>query len=260
MRLASLGMYDPPWLQAANDRIWALIADRLSAAGIADVPLSLDRTTDLDDLWRAPELLLAQTCGYPLMIELREMVQLVATPRYRVPGAEGASHRAAIVVRADDPATDLVDLRGRRAGVNGLNSNTGMNLFRAAIAPLARDGRFFDGVTVTGSHAASLDALLAHRIDVASIDGVTLHLIARHAPERASLWRILDWTAAAPGLPLITAAATPPETIDVIRDALAGLADDALALDGFAQIDLDDYRAIVALDEAARAAGYPALA
>ncbi|MGF7148095.1 ABC-type phosphate/phosphonate transport system substrate-binding protein [Sphingomonas zeicaulis] len=268
MRSASLGMYDPPWLHAANDRLWALIAARLADAGIADVPTTLDRATDLDDLWRSPALLLAQTCGYPLMTELRETVQIVATPRYRVPGAEGAWHRAAIVVRAGDPANRLSDLRGRRAGVNGLNSNTGMNLFRAALAPFAREGRFFDTVCLTGGHAASIEALVAGTIDVAAIDAVTLELLSRHDPGIAPAIRILAWTAAVPGLPLVTAAATPPETVATMRRVLQQLVTDpafapaaaTLALEGFETLSLESYGRIVAIETMARTMGYPHLA
>ena len=268
MRTASLSMYDPPWLHAANDRLWALIAERLVDVGIADVPATLDRAADLDDLWRSPTLLLAQTCGYPLMTELRETVQIVATPRYRVPGAEDAWHRAAIVVRAGDPATRLPDLRGRHAGVNGLNSNTGMNLFRAAMAPHAGDGRFFGAVSLTGAHAASIDALIAGTIDVAAIDAVTLELLSHHDPDIARAIRILTWTAAVPGLPLVTAAATPPDTVATMRRVLRQLATDpafasaadALALDGFETLSLESYGRIVAIETAARTMGYPQLA
>lgn len=84
--IASLAMYDLPWLKAANDRLWSEIAVRLRDLGVPDVPERLERNMDLEDVWRSPRLLLGQTCGYPLMSDLRETVQLVATPHYRAEG------------------------------------------------------------------------------------------------------------------------------------------------------------------------------
>jgi hypothetical protein len=51
-------------------------------------------------------------------------------------------------------ATSLDDLRGGRCAVNDLGSNSGMNLLRAEIAPLANGKAFFKSVLVTGSHLA----------------------------------------------------------------------------------------------------------
>ncbi len=142
-RVASLGMYDFPWLREATDAFWGLMRDGLREAGVDGVPDELERERPLREIWRDPNLLLAQTCGYPLVTELAGRVRLVATPIYDLPGCDGVLHRSFVVVRADDPARELADLRGRRCAVNGFDSNTGMNLLRAAIAPLAQDGAVF---------------------------------------------------------------------------------------------------------------------
>jgi len=261
--IASLAMYDLPWLQEANDRLWARIAAAVRDHGVADVPAGLTRGADLEEVWRSPELLLAQSCGYPLMTQLRGRVQLVATPHYDVEGCDGAFHRAAIVVHASNPAASLADLRGARAGLNDPQSNTGMNLFRAAVAPVAGGTAFFGEVLVTGSHAQSLEALAAGRIDVASIDAVTLALIRRHAPEQARAIRILDWTAATPGLPLITSASTPPETVATLRDVLAELNTDpslgALCINGLEIFPVENYDTILRLERQAEDLDYPIL-
>lgn len=265
--IASLAMYDLPWLRPANDGLWDAVALQLREAGIGDIPPALTRETDLDDVWQSRSLLLAQTCGYPLMTELRETVQLVATPRYRAEGCEGPEYRAAIVVRADHPADSLADLRGSWVGVNSHRSNSGMNLLRAAVAPLSGGEPFFEGVTVTGSHARSLAGILSGRIDVASIDAVTLTYLKAHYPRHAAEIRILEWTAATPGLPLVTAASTPPRIVAALRRALeAALADprtkdslEALRIEGFERLDLEDYVPVLALEERAVAHGYPTL-
>jgi len=262
--IASLPMYDFPWLRAANDRLWSSIAAQLEALNIPAVPVTLARSIDLEDLWQSPDLLLAQTCGFPLMTDLRETVQLVATPQYRAEGCDGAWHRAAIVVRADNRAGALEALRGARAGVNSWGSNTGMNLLRAAIAPLACGSAFFGKVIVTGSHARSLAAILSGRIDVASIDAVSLALLRDHFPRYADGIRILDWTAPTPGLPLVTGASTPPKVIGALRHALdRALSDPALTeslarlrIAGFAPLEIEDYASVLRISDQAVARNY----
>ena len=140
-RIAALPMYDFPDLLAAHDTLWEALAARLAAAGGEPVPRALSRDLALVDGWRHPGLLLGQACEYPLA-KSPGAVQIVATPRYSAPGSEGDRYRSAIVVRRDDPSATLADLKGRRCAVNQIDSNSGMNLLRAAIAPLA-DGTAF---------------------------------------------------------------------------------------------------------------------
>jgi ABC-type phosphate/phosphonate transport system substrate-binding protein len=207
-RAASLGMYDDGDAAQANDRLWSVIARQLRDTGFDRVPDRVDRSRALDAIWDDPDLLLAQTCGYPFMSRWRERLRYVATIRYTAPGCVGAYHRSRFVVRAGDEATGLANLRGRRAAINDPMSNTGTNLFRAALAPLAQRERFFASVTETGSHRASLRLLTSGRCDVASIDCVTYAHIERQEPALVAPLRTLGWSTRTPGLPLVTARAT----------------------------------------------------
>ena len=134
--IAALPMYDLPEIASANDALWAGIAASLSAQGI-EAPEKLVRDVDLPALWLSPNLLFAQTCGYPYVKDLRDSVTLIATPEYAFAGCEGAQHRSFVVRRAADSRRSLETFRGAVAAVNGWDSNTGMNLFRATIAPVA---------------------------------------------------------------------------------------------------------------------------
>ena len=149
-RIAVLPMYDFPPLREAHDELWAALRQRLVAAGVERVPLQLSHVTDHVASWLHPELLLGQACEYPLAVRIAGQVRMVATPRYTAEGCTGACYRSAIIVRTADPAGTLLDLRGRRCAYNEADSNSGMNLLRAAIAPLARGARLID---------QSLDAL-----------------------------------------------------------------------------------------------------
>lgn len=264
--IASLGMYDLPWLHAANDEMWRVIADYLRADGVQAVPADLTRDMDLHALWRSPDLLLAQTCGYPLMRELRGHVTLLATPHYAAEGCSGPYHRAAILVRQDDAADDIPALKGRRVGINDRRSNSGMNLLRDAVALHADGAPFFASVQITGSHANSFAALLAGAIDVAAIDCVTLAYLRTHSPEEACRLRVLSWTEAVPGLPFILSAAQ-ADHAEPLLDALrhtsmdpAGQASfDTLGINGFSALGWEDYTAICTIEQRAADRGYPVL-
>ena len=260
-------MYDFGALRAAHDQLWAAIASRLRQSISGDVPDTLTRQDELLPLWRNPNLLLGQTCGYPLTTILKQSVRVVLTPIYTAPGCDGAWHRSAIVVRANEQAESLAAFRGRRAAINGWDSNTGMNLLRASVAPLARDGHFFGAISITGSHHASLLQVAAGEADVAAVDCVSLAHLSRIEPHLAAATRILDWTRQSPGLPMITAAATGAATLTPLRAALVEVAEDpalseardTLLIGGFEALPYETYRAVTQLEEAAAAQGYPRL-
>lgn len=267
-RFATLPMYDPPELQSANDALWTAIADRLVASGHSDVPERLTRSDDLPALWRRDGLLLGQTCGYPLMTELAGRVQLVATPAYRAEGCDGPFHRSAIVVALNSSAERLADLQGARCILNDETSNSGMNLLRALVAPLAEKGRFFGSVEQSGSHRQSLTLIGDGDADVAAIDCVTLALLNRVDPALTAATRILAWSSPSPALPFVTGLDTEPATIELLRAVLEDIAiapaltslRDALLIDGFEQLPLQAYRSILALEQSAADQGYATLA
>lgn len=266
-RIACLPMYDFPPLREAHDALWAALAARLAAAGVAAVPPALTRRMDHIESWLHPGLLLGQACEYPLAMRYDGRVSLVATPRYSAEGCQGARYRSAVIVRAADRAGGFRDLRGRRCAVNERDSNSGMNLLRAAVAPFAGGERFFSSVTFTGSHLASATQVADGRADVASIDCVSFAHFRRLYGELTAQLRVLDWTASSPSLPLITAASTDDRTLSQLRQALLGVAEDPaleavrerLLLDGF-DVDPDgSLQEVRRLARGAVEAGYPQL-
>ncbi|SHO67265.1 ABC-type phosphate/phosphonate transport system, substrate-binding protein [Pseudoxanthobacter soli DSM 19599] len=264
----TLGMYDLPMLREANDRLWAYLRDRLVARGWRGVPELIDRSRAIDDALADPGLVLGHTCGYPLRTRFAGRLRVVATPDYRGPYASGGRHCSVVVVRHDDPAADLAALYGRVAAVNGFDSNTGMNLLRAAVAPLAGGQAFFGGVLETGAHVASLAAVADGMADVAAIDGVTFDLVARHTPDDVAGVRVLTRTADSPNLPLVTRMGAPDALVAALRAALdeaarapeLAAAREALGLAGFLVLPDEAYDRVLELERAAAAAGYPRLA
>lgn len=219
--IAALPMYDFPELREAHDALWRALAKNLTASGVADVPLRLTRGVDPREIWRDPALLFAQACEYPLAKTFGEHLTIVATPRYSAPGCEGISYRSAIIVRARDSAGSLGDLRNRRCVVNEQDSNSGMNLLRAAVAPLSASGRFFESVRYSGSHRRSLEFVVAEEADVAAIDCVSFAHLQRIEPALTEKVRVLGWSPESPSLPYVTARQTSEATLDSLRYALA---------------------------------------
>jgi ABC-type phosphate/phosphonate transport system substrate-binding protein len=266
--IARLPMYDLPELRAANDALWAAIARRLHAAGLADVPLALSHQLGHHESWRHPDLLLGQSCGYPALHDFRERLRIIAAPIHDAPGCSGATHCSFLLVSATSPAQQIADLRGARFALNSRDSNTGMNLARLAFAPFATEGRFLGEIVETGGHAASLAWLARGQAEVTAIDCVSYALLARHRPELAAETRILGRTAQSPTLPFVTARAQSPAIIRALREALAAaLADPALAasrealfLTGMAPADATDYAILLDYQDRAANLGYPLLA
>ncbi len=225
--IAWLGMYDHPGQHGANDALWAAIRDDLRAHGVRRVPERLTRGATTAAVWSHPGLLLGMICTRPWAL-LHPGLRLLGHPAYAGPDAPG-EHRSLIVVRADDPAATLGNLRGRRVAINDAGSNTGMALLRDRIAGVAGGARFFAEVVATGAHALSARAVAEGRADVAAIDAITFAALARFEPAVTARLRVLDTTVPAATPAFVTAAATPPATVALLRSALdRALADPAL--------------------------------
>ncbi|SAK58282.1 ABC phosphate/phosphonate transporter, periplasmic ligand binding protein [Caballeronia calidae] len=267
--IAALPMYNVTPALAADwrtllERVRERLAEWLGARG--DTLGIVDAGPDLTAFWLRDDVLLSQTCGYPLVHALANRVRLVAAPDFDVPGCENGTYRSVIVAGAHVAATSIEACRGLRAVYNDDDSNSGMNLFRHAVAPFALDGRFFASVTKTGAHLASLRALAESRADIAAIDCVTFAYAQAHLPELAGAVRVIGTTADASALPFIASTRVPHDAIDTLFQALAdSLAQDAalarrLRLRGFVRRTPTDYEPILGYEREAVARGYPRLA
>lgn len=258
--IAWLGMYDHPAQHAANDRLWSGIRDRLRDHGLPRVPDRLTRGVATGAVWSHPGLLLGMICTRPWALE-HPTLRLIGHPVHAGTDRPG-EHRSLIVVRRDDPAATLADLRGRVAAINDAGSNTGMALFRDRIAPLANGRAFFGRVVETGAHAASVGAVAEGRADVAAIDEVTFAALARHDGHATDRLRILDTTDPAATPAFVTAAG--PAVATLLATVLAqAMADPELAearaglfLTGMVPPCPDLTGRIAAQDAAAAALGY----
>ena len=265
--IASLPMYDMEELRPQTDALWQHLAGAMRRAGVDDVPDSLTRANSLGSLWSRSDLLLSQTCGYPLVRKYRTVLQPVATPRYSAPGCRGSEYCSAIVVRADNESRDVSSLRGAVCAANSPMSQSGYNALRSLVAPLAKHGRFFSEVKITGSHPASIEAVASGKADVCAVDCVSHALLARYRPSALNGTRVMTFTPCCPGLPLVTRANLHPEQFRRLRiavhDALTDAAGEsirkALLIEGVDDLEFEDYQVVLEMESAAGECGYAEL-
>jgi ABC-type phosphate/phosphonate transport system substrate-binding protein len=112
-------------------------------------------------------------------------------------------------------------------------------------------GRHIDDALWTGSHAASIEALLHDRGQLAAIDGVTWAHIGTDE------LTVVGRGPRIPCLPLVTAGSTTDATLAALRAALAGAVSEpaiaevcaTLKIRDFLQRDLADYEGVSRLSE-----------
>lgn len=166
--VAALDMYvEPDCVRQAGATFIGEVCRRLGVRRYAPA------AADLAVQWRQPNLLFAQTCGYPLMTQLRGQVAVLAVPSYDLPDCAPGEHCSLFVAAEGQARQRLGDFRNTRLALNDHDSNSGMNLLRHALAPLGRDSAFFAEVRISGGHLRSLAMVAAGEVELTSVDAVT---------------------------------------------------------------------------------------
>ena len=241
--IASLMMYARPELEGPHRRYWTLIRQALADRGIA-APEALSDGAAPFSVWQSPDLVFSQTCGMPFRTRLQGTVQLVGTPDYGLEGCPPGYYRSAIVIRADDPRTELTDFRDARFAFNERLSQSG---FAAPHALAQAHGFWFADRVQSHGHAMSARMVAEGGADIAALDAMTWRLIDRYDRCAADL-RVLAWTPPTPGLPYITGPVQDAAAVaDAVRSAIAALEPEdrnALCLRGLVAIPEADYLAV----------------
>ena len=257
---AMISMYDMPERRPAIEAWWAGLTRHWQAAGLRDIPQSTHTTDgDLYELWQAPDLFIAQTCGFPLTHRLKDRVTLVGTPVYALDGCAGGSYYSVIVARTDSDVRSLDDVAGKVAAFNGTDSQSGWNALRHSLIGKGAPVRFVE----TGGHRKSVAAVREGRADVAAIDCVTYAGLEQFAPQEIAPLRIIARSASAPALPFVTRRDIAPADLERLRTGLrAAMADPALAetraamqIAGMEIIPLQAYDRLLEMEREADRAG-----
>jgi ABC-type phosphate/phosphonate transport system substrate-binding protein len=225
-------MYDWPEVRAEVDGFFARLRDAVSE--LPEGLVRLESEPDLDAHWRDPALLLSQTCWGPLRLGLAPHVEVLAHSTYDdVPGGRGTFYRSAIVMRDGEAvpppaqAEGIIPdgIGGLRPAINGPKSLSGALSLAEDLADPDLPGR----ALATGSHRASIRAIVEDRADFAAIDCRTWALARAHEPAARHL-TVVGWTALRPGLPFITSRSTPPALRSRLAEALIALGAERPAL------------------------------
>ncbi|MBK5332102.1 MAG: PhnD/SsuA/transferrin family substrate-binding protein [Ilumatobacteraceae bacterium] len=243
MTIASLAMYPFTHLQSAHERLWDDVRSRLSF----EAPV-LSWDVDPDVASRREDLLLGQTCGWPLVKDLAQSVHVVGTFDCDVEGAADGTYRSVLVSNVDDPLSDIMHRADLRVAANSRDSLSG---WISLLSVAAAEGVELGAVEWTGAHAISIEAVRDGRCQLACIDAVSLaHLggrglsIVGHGP------RI-------PCLPLVASRSVTDAVVSELRGALAASVSDSamtatcatLKIRGFLERDLADYEGVSDLVE-----------
>ncbi len=221
--IASLPMYDFPELVAHTDALWTEIAQQLTRRAVASVPSTLVRPSgSLHGHWLDLELLLSQTCGFPLVRVLTDAQHVlgsfaVATGSPDRPGW----YRSVLVCRTDDAraSTGVNGFHNAPVAINDAGSLSGWVSLGVALADAGiRPGN----ITFTGGHAFSADAVRRGVADLASIDAHTFALLSAHRPAAVEGLRVIGHGPEVAMTPLITANA---ELVPVLREAVVAALD-----------------------------------
>lgn len=263
-QFVSLGMYAfTPQLKNAWQALYSTFLASWRGAG------SLDRDCCWDHSAKRlqhPSLFFGYTCGYPLTHQLQNSVLPFCAAEFEIEGCRGIHYSSQFIVAADSDITSLEQCRGRRVGINNLDSNSGMNVLRHAIAPLADGKSFFQAVTNTGGHLSSMQSVAGGEIDLASIDAVSYQLAIDAYPELAERTRSIGLSVSTAGLPLVYATTNevfdPQEILHRLNEALSGCdprVRKILRIKQFLPVRLEDYNSIPDIEQQAIDLGYPTI-
>ncbi len=235
--VASLAMYPFASLRAATDELWSVIRRHLGAG-----PDRLEWAIGVPEVWHHPALLLAQTCGWPLVTELFDSVAVVGAFDYDVPGAERGTYRSVIVSPHSVTLDELRSRPGAVAAVNGTDSLSG----RVSLQHVW--GSAPERVIMTGAHLESVRALAEGRADLASIDAVSWDHFGRIEPALVKRLHVIGAGPRVPCLPFV-AARRHVALVPALRAAFAAAVADPAASEAcatlrvreFVPFDLADY-------------------
>lgn len=238
--IANLMMYQRPQLDQAHNRYWALIRKNLNDAGI-DSDETMSQDAEEFFVWNNPNLVLSQTCGMPYRTWLHEKVELVGTPDFGINDCPAGYYQSALVVRADDPRTEVAAFKDTTFAYNQTFSQSGYAAPYWHVKPL---GFWFENRLHTEQHLKSAQAVAEGTADIASLDVISWRLMETYEPFATDL-RVLEWTSPTPGLTLITAKGNNADAIfDAVKSAIHALDQEdkaLLGLRGIVKIAKEEY-------------------
>ena len=213
MQKINFPWYNLPCLRADYARLWQRLSVYLKQEAFKDLPDGLDATADLGEVLTAPDLLISQTCGYDIAVDLPLPLTMIYTPSYAAEGCGDGTYRSFIVTRR---GLSRQDMNGARLVANDDRSWSGYHCLR-------HDHHLFKQIMFSGRHTRSLEFLKTGRADFAAIDCVVWALLTRDEPAALNGLYVVGQTDAAPAPPLVSAKSRSPRELSVLRRAFKRL-------------------------------------
>ncbi|MGI9422670.1 MAG: phosphate/phosphite/phosphonate ABC transporter substrate-binding protein [Hyphomicrobiaceae bacterium] len=245
----------------------SLIAHVAEDAGTSFDYLTYAAPQPLEQLWRRTDVGCVQMCGYPIALDIADVIPLAA-PVPAAPWARGrAVYRSDLIVRKDAPFACLADTFGGTVGWTVEHSHSGFNALRYHLLPYRTDGRpkvYEKSVGHLVTARRVLDSVLDGTIDIGPLDAYWHMLISKFDPKMTEGIRVLESTATAPMPAFVAAPTVPVDVVDRLRDAFSNAQSrpwfspfrEALLIEGFSPVTLKTYDETLSWDCAAKAAGY----
>lgn len=243
-------MYPFPSFAWAWDELWAAVHERTPWT-----PERLTHSSDPHADWQDDDCIVTQVCAWPFATRHREEMNVIGAFELDLADAEPGGHYRAVLLSPHDH--DLTIGPDTHAVANSVDSLSGwVSLLAATLGP----GAVWPGsVTLTSAHYDSVRALAKGEADLGSIDSWSVSFIEAEAPDLLAGLRRVGVGPAVPTPAIAARGSLELGLVDELRDAFAeAIADpatatarDALHIDGFVRLTLDDYLAVLPLGPAA---------
>lgn len=238
-RRASLAMYSLGGVRPAYRRLWDAVVRE-----VPELPKTLTWPDDVHATWTDDDMVVKQTCGWPLVTRLGPSVRVVGA--FEPELSDAVDHRYRSVIVSTRPGSPE-DFATAHLAFNSGDSLSGW------VSLVVWSGRSADsllaGATESGSHVSSLRLLQEREVELASIDAVTFAHVQRHWPILLTGVEVVGRGPLVPSLPVVVPASE-ADLVERLRDAFATVVGSSalattchdLLIGGFVPLDLDDYR------------------
>jgi ABC-type phosphate/phosphonate transport system substrate-binding protein len=244
---AELGMYPFASVRWAWDALWEALCARVDW-----LPPKLAHSGDVHACWNDPDCLVNHVCGWPLARWHAEDHRVLGAFSLTIPEADGHRYRSTLVSPHD---VTLAELLGDDVRIAANSSDSLSGWISLLDATVGDRGALPGRVTFTSAHVESLRMLAAGDADLACIDSWSLALISNEQPE---LVDVLHRVGLGPWIPTpaVTVRNIVPvadgehfagAVVDVLADDASRPVREALLIDGFVRLTIDDYRPVLAL-------------
>jgi len=137
-------------------------------------------------------------------------------------GCDAAQYFSKYIVKRNSAMYKFEDLRGCCLAANESSSWSGYLCIASQLHP-ARVDQYFGSVCFTGSHVASIEAVLQGEADCAAIDSMVLHNLP---PSQLANLRVVGQEGPWPAPPFVVRCSLPHELIDALQSSLLEMHND----------------------------------